>query len=64
MFLIIGVWGSRARKIKASYFLFIYTLFGSLLMLFGILLILFEVGTTNLLVLISYKFSFERQVLL
>ena len=36
MFLIIGIWGSRERKIKASYFFFIYTLFGSLVMLLGI----------------------------
>lgn len=64
MFLIIGIWGSRSRKIKASYFFFIYTLFGSLIMLLGILLILFETGTTNFLTLLSYDFSLERQLLL
>ena len=64
MFLIIGIWGSRERKIKASYFFFIYTLLGSLVMLLGILLILFETGTTNFLTLTSYKFSFDRQLLL
>jgi proton-translocating NADH-quinone oxidoreductase chain M len=64
MFLIIGIWGSRERRIKASYFFFIYTLLGSLVMLLGILLILFETGTTNFLTLTSYKFSFDRQLLL
>ena len=64
MFLIIGIWGSRERRIKASYFFFIYTLLGSLVMLLGILLILFETGTTNFLTLTSYKFSSDRQLLL
>ena len=32
MFLIIGLWGSRERKIKASYLFFMYTLAGSLFM--------------------------------
>jgi NADH:ubiquinone oxidoreductase subunit 4 (subunit M) len=31
MFIIIGVWGSRQRKIKAAYQFFLYTLMGSLL---------------------------------
>jgi NADH-quinone oxidoreductase subunit M len=37
MFLIIGIWGSRARKIRAGYLFFFYTLIGSVLMLLGIL---------------------------
>ena len=64
MFLIIGIWGSRERKIKASYFFFIYTLFGSLIMLMGLLLILFDTGTTNLIILLTHKFSYDRQLLL
>jgi NADH-ubiquinone oxidoreductase chain 4 len=47
MFLIVGVWGSRARKIRASYLLFFYTLFGSVFMLLAILLLFFETGTTD-----------------
>ena len=39
MFLIIGVWGSRERKIRAAYQFFLYTLIGSLFMLLAILLI-------------------------
>ena len=33
LFLIIGVWGSRTRKLKAAYQFFLYTLIGSLFML-------------------------------
>jgi len=48
MFLIIGIWGSRERKIQAAYQFFLYTLLGSILMLIGILIIYFEIGTTNI----------------
>ena len=37
MFLIIGFWGSRESKIRAAYLFFIYTLFGSVLILLAIL---------------------------
>jgi NADH-ubiquinone oxidoreductase chain 4 len=51
MFLIVGVWGSRERKIRAAYQFFLYTLLGSILMLLGILIIYFQVGTTDLQIL-------------
>ena len=48
MFIIIGVWGSRQRKIHAAYQFFFYTLFGSILMLLGIIVIYFQSGTTDI----------------
>jgi NADH:ubiquinone oxidoreductase subunit 4 (subunit M) len=47
MFIIIGVWGSRERKVRAAYMFFLYTLIGSVLMLLSILYIYFKVGTTD-----------------
>jgi proton-translocating NADH-quinone oxidoreductase chain M len=47
MFLIIGVWGSRERRIRAAYMLFFYTLIGSVLMLLAILAIYSITGTTD-----------------
>ena len=64
MFLIIGVWGSRKRKIKAAYQFFLYTLIGSLFTLLAILTIYFETGTTDLQILWNFTFSFERQIIL
>jgi proton-translocating NADH-quinone oxidoreductase chain M len=64
MFIIVGVWGSRARKIKAAYFFFLYTLTGSFLMLFSILVIYLEVGTTAYDVLLGTVFDFEKQKML
>lgn len=67
MFVIIGVWGSRARKVRASYLFFLYTLLGSVLMLLGVLLIYFDMGTTDYQILIvegPKAFSENRQYLL
>jgi proton-translocating NADH-quinone oxidoreductase chain M len=63
MYLIIGLWGSRQRKIRAVYLLFFYTLFGSLLMLVGILYIYGITGSSNLEFLLGYnQFTFNEQI--
>jgi len=64
MFLLIGIWGSRERKIRAAYLFFLYTLIGSLLMLLGIIYIYLNVGTTNYEVLTHIHFSFFEQKIL
>ena len=61
MFIIIGVWGSRERKVRASYMFFLYTLLGSVLMLLSILYIYFQVGTTDYEMLLLYPFTFVEQ---
>jgi len=47
MFLIIGIWGTRERKIIASTYFFLYTLFGSLFMLWSIILMRESLGTVD-----------------
>lgn len=64
MFLVIGVWGSRERKIWASYYFFLYTLLGSVVMLLSILYIYNQVGTTDYEVLLTFAFSDLEQKLL
>jgi proton-translocating NADH-quinone oxidoreductase chain M len=64
MFLIIGIWGSRRRKVRASYLFFLYTLFGSVLMLLAIFVILFQVGTTDYQILLTSTFSPNTEKLL
>jgi proton-translocating NADH-quinone oxidoreductase chain M len=64
MFLIIGIWGSRERKVLASYYFFIYTLFGSILMLLSIMYILMDVGSTNYEILIVHNFTQYEQYIL
>lgn len=64
MFLIIGIWGSRERKMRAALLFFLYTLFGSVFMLISILYIYYQTGTTDYRVLLTFSFSFFEQKLL
>lgn len=64
LFVIIGVWGSRQRKVRAAYQFFLYTLAGSLLMLLAVLLIYLQAGSLDLQVLYTTPFTEERQLLL
>jgi proton-translocating NADH-quinone oxidoreductase chain M len=60
----IGLHGSRDRKVHASYLLFFYTLFGSLLMLISIFLVYLHIGTTNFIILSGAEFSSVREYML
>lgn len=61
MFLLIGIFGGRSRKIHAAYQFFLYTLLGSLFMLLAIGIIVSETGTTDYQLLALTEFSSSRQ---
>lgn len=63
MFILIGVWGARTRKIKAAYYFFLYTLFGSLFMLFGMIYLYQITGTLNYFTLMNQRLSINDQLL-
>lgn len=56
MYLIIGIWGG-AERIKASYKFFLYTLFGSVLMLIAMLVMINQAGTGYIPTLMAYDFA-------
>ena len=58
MFFIVGVYGSRDRKIRASYLLFLYTLISSVFMLVAILALYFWCGTTDYQKLQTVQFDY------
>ena len=64
MVIIIGVFGSRSRRISAAYRFFFYTLVGSLITLSGIIIIYAEYGSLNLLFLKKIKIGADLQKLL
>jgi proton-translocating NADH-quinone oxidoreductase chain M len=64
LFFFVGVWGSRDRKIYASYLLFIYTLLGSALALFGFLILYLNKGSLNFIYFNNTIFLENYQVLL
>ncbi len=55
MFLIIGVWGAREAKIRASYYFFFYTFLGSVFMLLSIFTLYSLTGVTDFQVLCNLK---------
>nr|YP_009163150.1 NADH dehydrogenase subunit 4 [Balamuthia mandrillaris]AKT94903.1 NADH dehydrogenase subunit 4 [Balamuthia mandrillaris] len=63
MFVLIGIWGSRQRRIHAAIQFFFYTLLGSFFMLAAVSLIYAHTGTTNILLLNMCSLSPERQLL-
>jgi NADH-quinone oxidoreductase subunit M len=60
MYLIIGIWGGKER-IYASYKFFLYTLFGSVLMLIAMLWMVNFAGTTSIPILLNTDFPPEAQ---
>ncbi len=60
MFLIIGIWGG-ARRVYASFKFFLYTLFGSVLMLIAVMSMYVTAGTTDIPTLMAYEFPVEMQ---
>jgi proton-translocating NADH-quinone oxidoreductase chain M len=64
MFIIVGLFGSRTRKIRAAFMFFLYTLFGSLFMLLAILFIYSVTGTTDYQILLTTAFTEYQQKIL
>jgi NADH-quinone oxidoreductase subunit M len=68
MYLLIGIWGNPARRIYAAVKFFIFTMFGSLLMLVAILVVYFYHGQTtgtytfNLMAWYTLKLPLSMQV--
>ena len=60
MFLIIGIWGGK-RRIYASFKFFLYTLFGSVLMLVAIMAMYWTAKTTDIPTLLTFKFPVQMQ---
>ncbi|WP_221791838.1 NADH-quinone oxidoreductase subunit M [Aquisediminimonas sediminicola] len=63
MYLIIGIWGG-ANRIYASYKFFLYTLFGSVLMLIAMMWMAQQAGTTYIPNLLNHDFPVQAQTLL
>jgi len=60
MFLIIGIWGGE-RRIYSCFKFFLYTFFGSVLMLIAILSIYYMTGSTDLQVVMDFSFPLSAQ---
>ena len=63
LFLLIGLFGSN-NKVRASFYLFLYTLFGSLFLLLAILTMSSIMGTTDFDALFKTNFDYTTQLFL
>ncbi|PIE14473.1 MAG: NADH-quinone oxidoreductase subunit M [Rhodobacterales bacterium] len=63
MFLIIGIWGGKDR-IYASFKFFLYTFFGSVLMLVAMVVMITDAGTADIPTLMDHQFGSETFSLL
>ena len=63
LFLLIGLYGSN-DKVRASFYLFLYTLLGSLFLLLSILTMLSIMGTSDLDALAKIAFEYDTQLIL
>ena len=61
LFFTIGWFGSRSNKIKAAYYIFLYTIIGSIPFFIGLIFLYFLTGSTNLCFLYSYTFDVNLQ---
>lgn len=64
MYLLIGYWGSRERRMHAAFQFFLYTLAGSLLMLAALIFCQLNLGSTNLHFLTSVILSPYRELII
>jgi len=63
LFILIGLYGSN-NKVRASFFLFLYTLLGSLFLLISIIVIFSIMGTTDFDALFKNNFDYYTQLFL
>jgi NADH-quinone oxidoreductase subunit M len=64
IFFIIGVWGSKTRRVKATFYLILYTLFGSIFLYLALFLLLLECGNTSFIIIYALDLSLDKQITL
>jgi len=64
MFFIVGLWGARSRRIKATFYLFLYTMFTALLTLTSIFYTLMQTGSTFYSDILNFNFTEIEQKIL
>jgi len=63
MYFLVYYWGSKLYKIRSGFYLFMFTIFGSILLIIGIIFLLLITGSKNLIVLENLHFSVNQKKL-
>jgi NADH:ubiquinone oxidoreductase subunit 4 (subunit M) len=64
MFLLISVWGSRSRRVYASYLLLSYTLFGSVFVLISIIYIYTTIGSSSFIYISNMNLLTDKLIII
>jgi NADH:ubiquinone oxidoreductase subunit 4 (subunit M) len=62
MYFLIINWGSKFYKIRSSFYLLLFTIFGSLFLLIALLICVVITGTTNFILLENFQLSMNQQI--
>ena len=62
MYFLITNWGSKLYKIRSSFYLLLFTIFGSLFLLNALLILLVISGSTNFIVLENFHFNVNQHI--
>ena len=62
MYFLVSNWGTKLHKIRSSYYLFIFTIFGSVFLLISIILLFIITGSTNLILLENFQLNVNQQI--
>ena len=62
MYFLVSNQGTKLHKIRSSYYLFIFTIFGSVFLLISIILLFIITGSTNLILLENFQFNVNQQI--
>jgi len=62
MYFLINNWGSKLYKIRSSFYLLLFTIFGSLFLLNALLILLVISGSTNFIVLENFHFNVNQHI--
>ena len=62
MYFLISNWGSKLYKIRSSFYLLLFTIFGSLYLLITIIILLIITGSTNFILLENLIMSANQQI--
>jgi len=61
MYFLINHWGSKLYKIRSSFYLLLFTMFGSLFLFIAIIITYVITGSTNFILLENFKFQWNQQ---
>jgi NADH:ubiquinone oxidoreductase subunit 4 (subunit M) len=64
IYILIGVWGPRSRKLKANSYFLLYTIVTSCFLFFGLILVYSELGSTLYFDILLYRFSLKKELFL